>query len=243
MKPTEQVYSHYTPEDFWVWKTLFERQLNNLKPYVSAEFMQALTQVGFTAHTIPDFKALNNCLNGLTGWQLVTVPQISEAQQFFDYLSQKKFTATCWLRSKQQLDYLEEPDMFHDVFGHAPLLSNKNYSVFFESIGRLAVKYRRQPNIIIMLQRLYWFTIEFGLIDENHETRIFGAGIISSKGETVHAMSNKSVKKPFNLADILKHPFRTDVLQDEYYVIESFEQLTHSLRQFEARLEETMAFS
>ncbi len=238
MKPTEQIYANYTTEDFLVWKTLFNRQLKNLENKVSNEFMYSLERVGFNADSIPEFLSVNQKLKNYTGWQLVTVPNISEADEFFVYLSQKKFTATCWLRTLQQLDYLEEPDMFHDVFGHTPLLSNTSYSLFFEAMGKLAVKYIHQKEIILKLQRLYWFTIEFGLINEDNKIKVFGAGIISSKGETEHAISNRSVKTDFNITEIMKHDFRTDVLQDEYYVIDSFEQLNDSLKQFELELEE-----
>lgn len=238
MKPTEQIYANYTTEDFLVWKTLFNRQLKNLENKVSNEFMYSLERVGFNADSIPEFLSVNQKLKNYTGWQLVTVPNISEADEFFVYLSQKKFTATCWLRTLQQLDYLEEPDMFHDVFGHTPLLSNTSYSLFFEAMGKLAVKYIHQKEIILKLQRLYWFTIEFGLINEDNKIKVFGAGIISSKGETEHAISNRSVKTDFNITEIMKHNFRTDVLQDEYYVIDSFEQLNDSLKQFELELEE-----
>jgi phenylalanine-4-hydroxylase len=238
MKPTEQIYANYTAEDFLVWKTLFNRQLMNLENKVSNEFMCSLERVGFNADSIPEFISVNQKLKNYTGWQLVTVPNISEADEFFVYLSQKKFTATCWLRTLKQLDYLEEPDMFHDVFGHTPLLSNTSYSLFFEAMGKLAVKYIHQKEIILKLQRLYWFTIEFGLINEDNKIKVFGAGIISSKGETEHAIGNKSIKTDFNITEIMKHDFRTDVLQDEYYVIDSFEQLNDSLKQFELELEE-----
>jgi phenylalanine-4-hydroxylase len=241
MRPTTQIYANYTPEDFLVWKTLFNRQLKNLENKVSNEFIYSFERVGFNADLIPDFKSVNQKLNNYTGWQLVTVQNISEANEFFGYLSQKKFTSTCWLRSLKQLDYIEEPDMFHDVFGHTPLLSNKSYALFFEAMGKLAVKYIHQNEIILKLQRLYWFTIEFGLINEDNKIKVFGAGIISSKGETEHAIGNGSVKKDFNITEIMNHDFRTDNLQDEYYVIDSFEQLSFSLKQFELELEEVYA--
>ena len=133
--------------------------------------------------------------------------------------------------------------MFHDVFGHTPLLSNKDYALFFESMGKLAVKYMHQKEIILMLQRLYWFTIEFGLIKENGTTKIFGAGIISSKEETKHAIGNNSIKTDFDMDKIMKHDFRTDILQNEYYVIDSFEQLIQSLKKFETELEKEMIAS
>jgi phenylalanine-4-hydroxylase len=238
MRPTKQIYANYTTEDLLVWKTLFNRQLNILEYKVSNEYIYSLERVGFNADSIPEFLSVNQKLKNYTGWQLVTVPNISEADEFFVYLSQKKFTATCWLRTLQQLDYLEEPDMFHDVFGHTPLLSNVSYALFFEAMGKLAVKYIHQKEIILKLQRLYWFTIEFGLINEDNKIKVFGAGIISSKGETEHAISNRSVKTDFNITEIMNHNFRTDILQDEYYVIDSFEQLNDSLKQFELELEE-----
>jgi phenylalanine-4-hydroxylase len=237
MKPTEQIYSNYTPEDFLVWEKLFNRQLGILHGKVSDEYLKALNEIGFNYYTIPDFKITNAILAGKTGWELITVPNISPADEFLKHLAEKKFTATCWLRKMDQLDYLEEPDMFHDVFAHAPLLCNKNYSLFFESIGKLAVKYADIPDVVSKLQRLYWFTIEFGLIKENGSVKVFGAGIISSKGETEHAMSSNSKKTEFNLKKIFDHDFRTDILQDEYYVIDSFEQLVNSLKEIELELE------
>jgi len=238
MRPTEQIYSNYTTEDLLVWKTLFNRQLKNLENKVSSEFMYSIDRVEFIADAIPDFTKVNQKLNNLTGWQLVTVPNISEVDEFFIYLAQKKFTSTCWLRTMQQLDYLEEPDMFHDVFGHTPLLSNKSYATFFEAMGKLAAKHIYNKEIILKLQRLYWFTIEFGLIKEDNKIKIFGAGIISSKEETEHAIDNRSLKTDFDINRIIAHNFRTDILQNEYYVIDSFEQLSHCLKQFEMELEE-----
>lgn len=117
-KPTQQIYSNYTKQDFEVWKKLFNRQLEILKPIVSIEYMNALKIINFKEDKIPDFEEVNKILNDSTGWSLEVVPNISEQKEFFTFLSQKKFTSTCWLRTMQQLDYLEEPDMFHDVFGH-----------------------------------------------------------------------------------------------------------------------------
>ncbi len=240
MKPKQQIYANYTPEDFEVWRILFTRQLQTLENKVSAEYLSALHQVGFNDHTIPDFEKTNAILREMTGWQLVTVPNISPPGEFFEYLSHKKFTATCWLRGLHQLDYLEEPDMFHDVFAHTPLLCNKDYSTFFENIGKLAVKHEDNPRVLEKLQRLYWFTIEFGLIKENEGLKVFGAGIISSKEETLHALGEDSRKTTFDIEKIFNHEFRTDVLQNEYYVIDSFQQLVDSLKQVEAELEKTI---
>src|SRR6185369_1617053 len=134
MRPTEQVYSNYTEEDFQVWKILFERQMFQLKSVVSESFLISLEEVNFTSSKIPDFQEVNETLKSLTGWSLHVVPNISPQKEFFRFLSKKKFTATCWLRTQDQLDYIEEPDMFHDVFAHVPLLSNRSYTDFFKGI-------------------------------------------------------------------------------------------------------------
>jgi phenylalanine-4-hydroxylase len=135
-----------------------------------------------------------------------------------------------------QLDYLEEPDMFHDVFGHMPLLTNSDYSNFFTAFGKLALNYIDNAYAIELLSRVYWFTIEFGLIRENGELKIYGAGIMSSFGETKHAIANHSLKLDFDVDAILDTPYRKDILQDRYFVIDSFEQLYTSIPDIEEGL-------
>jgi phenylalanine-4-hydroxylase len=239
MKPTAQIYSNYTETDFLVWKTLFNRQINILKPIVCTSYLSALETIKFSADKIPDFKEIKELLKPLTGWQIETVPNISPQKEFFQFLSQKKFTSTCWLRTMDQLDYLEEPDMFHDVFAHVPLLSNIHYVNFFKGISDIALKHIDCPKAIELLGRIYWFTIEFGLIKEDNAVKIYGAGIISSMGETLHCLSDKSVHLDFNVQEIFNTDFRTDILQEKYFVTESFEQLYNSLPEIE-RLLETM---
>ncbi|MGZ4116600.1 MAG: phenylalanine-4-hydroxylase, partial [Bacteroidia bacterium] len=190
MKPTTQIYSNYTENDFLVWKTLFNRQMEILKPVVSSEYLKALEEVKFNPEKIPDFNEVDELLKALTGWTLQVVPNISPQKEFFEFLSQKKFTSTCWLRSMEQLDYLEEPDMFHDVFAHVPLLSNHNYVNFFKGISDIALKYIDNEKAIELLGKIYWFTIEFGLIKEDDQLKIYGAGIISSMEETKHCLSS-----------------------------------------------------
>ncbi len=236
-RPVVQVYEDYTEEDFLVWETLYNRQTNLLEKYASKEFLKALNTIGFTAGKIPDFKHIKEVLAPLTGWQLETVPNISEQKEFFEFLSQKRFTATSWLRKMEQLDYLEEPDMFHDVFGHVPLLSNKPYTDFFKAISDVALEYIDNPKAIELLGRIYWFTIEFGLIREGGKLKIYGAGIISSYGETKNCLSDNTTKYDFDVLQIINTPFRTDILQDKYFVIESFEQLYDSISQIRTELQ------
>ena len=232
-RPTTQVYSNYTTQDFQVWNILFERQMHILRPIVSEEYLTALEKVKFSKDKIPDFQEVNAILKAATGWSLVVVPNISPQKEFFEFLSQKKFTSTCWLRTMEQLDYLEEPDMFHDVFAHVPLLCNDNYVNFFKGISDIALKHIDNPDVIELLGRIYWFTIEFGLIKESGQLKIYGAGIISSKGETEFCLSKQAKHNDFDVATIFDTGFRTDIIQEQYFVIESFEQLYNSLEEIE----------
>jgi len=236
IRPSQQIYNNYTEEDFYVWKTLFNRQHELLSKHASEDFIKSLEVIGFSAEKIPDFAEVNNRLKSLTGWQLNVVPCISPVDIFFELLSKRTFTATCWLRSISELDYLEEPDMFHDVFGHAPLLTNVDYDVFFKTLADLAMRYITNHAVIKMLQRLYWFTIEFGLIHENNKVKIYGAGIASSRGEVMNALNHRANKRSFNVIEIMHHQFRTDVIQEQYYVIESFEQLKDSIAEIEEEI-------
>lgn len=236
MRPKEQIYSDYTTQDFEVWKILFNRQIKCLEKTVSSEYLKALETIHFTANRIPDFREVNRKLATLTGWSLEVVPNISPQKVFFQFLSQKKFTATCWLRTLEQLDYIEEPDMFHDVFAHVPLLTNQSYCNFFKGISEIALEHFDNPKAIELMGRIYRFTIEFGLIRENNELKIYGAGIISSAGETRHCLDPLIPKLEFNVDTILNSEFRTDILQDKYFVIDSFDQLYHSLQEIKLSL-------
>jgi len=240
LRPTEQIYSDYTDEDFQVWKTLYNRQTELLHHSASSEYLHALDVIGFSANHIPDFNEIEKALKPLTGWSLKTVPNISEQKDFFTVLSQKKFTATCWLRKMEQLDYLEEPDMFHDVFGHVPLLSNKHYTDFFEGISHIALDYIDNPKAIELLGRIYWFTIEFGLIRESGQLKVYGAGIMSSYGETKNSLSENTQKFNFDVEHVFNSDFRTDILQERYFVIDSFEQLYESIPEIKAKLKELL---
>jgi len=240
-RPTEQIYSNYTSEDFQVWKTLYNRQTELLQHSASLEYLNALDVIGFSANNIPDFNEIEKALQSLTGWSLQTVPNISEQKDFFTFLSQKKFTATCWLRKMEELDYLEEPDMFHDVFGHVPLLSNKHYTDFFEGISHIALDYIDNPRAIELLGRIYWFTTEFGLIRESGELKVYGAGIMSSYGETKNSLSDNTEKFLFDVEHVFNSDFRTDILQERYFVIDSYEQLYTSIPEIKSKLKELLS--
>ena len=237
MRPTKQIYANYTEEDFAVWKLLYNRQMEILEPLASEAYLKAVNKVNFKANEIPDFKKTDSILAPLTGWGIEVVPNLCPQKEFFEFLSKKKFTATCWLRTMAQLDYLEEPDMFHDVFAHIPLLTDKAYGDFFLGMSKIALDFIDNPNAIELLSRLYLFTIEFGLIHEKGQLKIYGAGIISSKGETHHSVDPKIKKYDFNVEQIMNTPYRTDIMQDKYFVVDSFEQLYKSLPKVRSCLE------
>ena len=229
IKPIKQIYSNYSAEDFKVWELLYLKQFNLLRGIVSQAFLNGLDLLDFNSSKIPDFIDINKKLKKLTSWQIKTVSNIAEPVYFFSCLAKKQFTSTCWLRNIKEIDYLEEPDMFHDVFGHIPLLSNKIYSDFFQKLGKLSVEFLEDDFKIKQLQRLYWFTVEFGLVKNQDTFDIYGAGIISSEKEIKNVFSENSIKKPFNLPEILKQDFIVDKVQQIYFFIDSFDQLLGSI--------------
>ncbi|ALW85509.1 phenylalanine-4-hydroxylase [Hymenobacter sedentarius] len=232
----EQDYALYTPADQWVWQTLFERQMQVLPTVASRRFLEGLPRVDFQATKIPDFAEVNPLLDAATGWSLVAVPGIVDDRTFFELLAARRFPATTWLRTPAQLDYLEEPDMFHDVFAHVPLLTDRFFADFLQAVGTLALRHLHDALAVELLSRLYWFTVEFGLIAEGSSLRIYGAGILSSGGETRFCLSDEPARRPFDVVDILATPYVKDRMQDVYFVIDSYEQLAASVPALEAEL-------
>lgn len=232
----EQAYDKYTAEDKQVWSILFNRQIEQLQNVADESYLQGIVAIGFTADKIPDFRIVNERLLEATGWQIVVVPGIIDQANFFMMLANKQFPSSTWLRSMKSLDYLSEPDMFHDAFGHIPLLTNAVFCSFFHAIGRLGVKHIDNPSIIEKLGRIYWFTVEFGLIKSTEELKIYGAGIISSSGETVHCRGSVPERKPFDIVEIMNTDFDNTVIQNKYFVIESFEQLSNSITVLEQEI-------
>lgn len=230
----KQEMDKYTSEDIEVWKLLFDRQIENLKTKGSQHYIDAITDMkdALKPSVVPDFKKLNGYFQDTTGWRIKVVPGLIPVEDFFHLLADKKFCSSTWLRSKKNLDYLEEPDMFHDIFGHIPLLSNEVFSAFAHEFGKLGLKYIQHEKALIQLQRLYWFTIEFGVIREG-EIKAYGAGIMSSYGETNRIAKRECTFFDFDIEAILHKDFRTDVMQEEYFVIENLEQLYNCLPEAE----------
>ncbi len=231
-----QEYHTYTDEDQQVWRTLFERQAQNLTDKACNEYLDCLHQMNSALHplAIPRFENLNKLLSDGHGWTIVVVPGLIPVVAFFELLAERKFCSSTWLRSPEQLDYLEEPDMFHDIFGHIPLFMDQDYADYVQKVGELGIRYRHDEKIIRQLQRLYWFTIEFGLMrTDDGKNSIYGAGILSSYGETNHIFYDDIDIYPFDIQVIMNQEFTTSEIQTQYYEIEGFGQLYSSLEEVE----------
>ncbi len=229
LKDMKQVYENYTSEDQQVWEILYDRQIKNLPPAATEAYLEGLKKVNFTREEIPNFEKTNAILKSLTGWELVAVEGIVDDRLFFELMSDKKFPATTWLRKMSELDYLEEPDMFHDVFAHVPLLANQAFVDFLQALSQIGHELSDDPHAIDLLSRIYWFTVEFGLIRESAGLRIYGAGILSSAGETAFSLSKEPLHFEFNVEQILNTPYRKDKFQDRYFIIDSYQQLYESI--------------
>jgi len=226
-----QELSKYTDRDKKVWKYLYNFQYYNLQGKVCWEYLDCLNRLStaINANEIPDFSKINTILKANTGWEIHIVPGLIPADEFFNHLKNKRFCSSTWLRSDEELHYIEEPDMFHDIFGHVPLLMNEDYANFAQKIGALASKWITDEQKIIQIQRLYWFTIEFGVIQREGITKSYGAGIISSIDEATIIAEKKRTFLPYSVSTIINKEYNIDTIQPLYYEIESFGQLYQSL--------------
>ncbi|UYB52473.1 phenylalanine 4-monooxygenase [Xanthomonas sp. AM6] len=222
-----QPWDSYSADDHATWGTLYQRQRELLVGRACDEFLQAQDAMGMSPQAIPRFDQLNEVLAAATGWTLVGVEGLLPELDFFDHLANRRFPVTWWIRRPEQIDYIAEPDLFHDLFGHVPLLMNPVFADYMEAYGRGGVKaHGIGPDALQNLTRLYWYTVEFGLIDTPDGLRIYGAGIVSSKGESLHSLESAAPNRiGFDLARIMRTRYRIDTFQKTYFVIDSFEQL------------------
>lgn len=229
-----QEYEKYTDKDQRIWHILFEKQQLVLEDKASVSFLKGIDICGFKTDAIPKVDVINKNLVKATGWEMYVVPGLIADKPFFEFLANKKFPVSTWIRSVKELEYLEEPDMFHDFYGHVPLLSNPDFVNYIESLAKIALKYIDNPYAIELISRLYWFTVEFGLIKEDGNLKIYGAGILSSQSESFFSVTNKNVPRyRFDLSHILKTPYYKHDFQRQYFVINSYEQLYKSLKYLE----------
>jgi phenylalanine-4-hydroxylase len=221
----EQEPDSYTAQDHRTWRTLFARQTELLKGRVVPEYYAGLEALGITSAAIPDFAEMNRVLTRATGWSVVAVPGLVPDAVFFSHLAARRFPAGYWIRSPEQLDYIEEPDVFHDVFGHVPLLMQPRYADYMAAYGRAGLAYAGDA-ALENLARLYWYTVEFGLMRTPAGLRIFGAGILSSAGESIYALeSPQPLRIAFDCERALRTRYEIDHYQGIYFVLSGYDDL------------------
>ena len=215
----------YTAAEHATWKTLYDRQIGLVAGRASQHYMAGLKDLSITADAIPDFDALSEVLMKRTGWQVVAVPGMVPNDVFFDHLAHRRFPAGQFIRKAHQLDYLQEPDVFHDLFGHVPMMMNPVMADFMQAYGEGGLRAERL-GVLERLARLYWYTVEFGLVEEAGEIRIFGAGILSSFTETRFALESPSPNRiGFDLTRVMRTLYRIDEFQEAYFVLPGIDAL------------------
>lgn len=220
----EQNWSAYTAEEHELYRRLYERQAAQLPGLACDEFIDAVRHLGEPAH-IPRFDQLSETLHARTGWEVVAVPGLIPEEAFFSLLARRKFPVTGWIRRPEEFDYVVEPDVFHDLFGHVPLLFNPVFADYMQAYGAGGLKASRL-DACELLARLYWYTVEFGLIATPQGLRAYGAGILSSAGELRHSVrSPEPSRVGFDLQRIMRTRYKIDTYQATYFVIDSFQQL------------------
>jgi phenylalanine-4-hydroxylase len=226
----EQNWEAYTEDEHAVWRLLFERQQKLLKRRACREYLDGLQQLGVAAHGIPDFRRLSDILDRTTGWRIVAVPGLVPDDVFFAFLAARRFPSTCFIRRRDQLDYLQEPDVFHDIAGHVPMLMNPVFADYIQAYGEGGLKAVHLGHLR-HLARLYWYTVEFGLIATEEGLRIYGSGILSSAGESVYALEDPHPHRlRFDLRRVMRTQYHIDRYQETYFVIDDFAQLFAATR-------------
>ena len=217
-RPNSKGVITYSDDEHQVWYELYQRQFKLLPNRACKEYLAGLSQLDLPNHRIPQLKEIDDVLMDCTGWKTSGVPALISFSHFFKLLANRQFPVATFIRYREEFDYLQEPDIFHEIFGHCPLLTNQSFADFSEMYGKLGLAASKEDRVY--LARLYWFTVEFGLI-KNHQNNlaIYGGGILSSPKETFYALGNEPTIEPFELINVLRTPYRINILQPIYYTI------------------------
>jgi len=239
-EPDSSGFIHYTEREHQTWQALIERQLEVVPGRACDEYLHGLELLDLPRERIPQLEEISRVLRRETGWEVARVPALIGFETFFRLLSERRFPVATFIRTPEEFDYLQEPDIFHEIFGHCAMLTNPAFASFTQTYGRLGLS--ASPKERAYLARLYWFTVEFGLLDTADGLRIYGGGILSSPKETLYALGNKPIRAPFEVVDALRTPYRIDIVQPIYYVLSNMEQL-QQLTEIDlmARVREAMA--
>jgi phenylalanine-4-hydroxylase len=224
-KPVSQEgWVEWSLDDDAIWHDLVKRQLNVIEDRACDAYLLGLTLLDLPLDRVPQLPEINKVLMETTGWQVEPVPALIDFDRFFDLLANKRFPVATFLRTRDEFDYLQEPDFFHEIFGHCAMLTNTDFAAFTEHYGKLGQL--ATPKQRAYLARLYWFTVEFGLVQEQQKLKIYGGGILSSPAETLYALEGgQAVREEFNIQTVLRTPYRIDIMQPKYYVIQGLPEL------------------
>ena len=226
----DQGWHNYTPQEHAVWKMLFERQSKLLPGRACNEFVRGMQDLPIGPDQIPNFEQLSETLSQRTGWQIVAVPGLVPDDVFFEHLAHRRFPAGHFIRKPHELDYLEEPDVFHDVFGHVPMLMNPAIADYIQAYGEGGLRAKRL-GVLEKLARVYWYTVEFGLVKQPGGLRVYGAGIASSATETVFSVEDDSPNRvAFDLERVMRTNYRIDDFQESYFVLDNLNDLLELAR-------------
>lgn len=214
----------WSTEENKVWHDLVARQLDLVQGRACKEYLRGLELLDLPLDRAPQLPEVNQVLLRETGWQVEPVPALINFDRFFDLLANRRFPVATFLRTREEFDYLQEPDFFHEIFGHCAMLTNPDFAEFTQTYGRLGCLANSKQRVY--LARLYWFTVEFGLVEQQGETKIYGGGILSSPGETLYALDDeRPLRQAFNIDTVLRTPYRIDIMQPTYFVLDDIRQL------------------
>jgi phenylalanine-4-hydroxylase len=231
----EQKYDAYTPEQHQVWAELVQRRRPQLESHACREYLEGYQIIGLENNRLPNLSAISVRLKPRTGWSTTPVSGFLPSDAFFEMLDARMFPTTTWLRSRDSLEYTPEPDIFHDVFGHVPMHAHKVFADFLQHYGNVCAKVSN-PEVLERLGRLFWYTVEFGLIRENGNTKIYGSGVISSHGECSNVINGGCEVRDFSLDEVLATPVRVDRIHSRLFAIESFGQIYEAMHEAETRV-------
>lgn len=222
--PDKNGYINYSNAEDKVWNILYDRQIGIVQNYAAKAYLSGLDKLELSNTKIPQPVTVSTRLREITGWEVAPVAALIDFNYFFELLANKRFPAASFIRCMEDLDYLKEPDIFHEIFGHCPMLTEPSFAAFVQEVGKFGATLDK--SFQVMLGRLFWFTVEFGLIQENHGLRVYGAGILSSKSESIYSIDSEIPRRvEFNLIEALRTPYRYDKMQKTYFVIDSYENL------------------
>lgn len=232
----EQDWSAYTPEQHAVWQELVGRRMPQLADHACVEYLEGFDLIGLRPDLLPNLSDVSSRLASRTGWSSTPVSGFLPADAFFEMLSNRMFPTTTWLRTRESMDYTPEPDIFHDVFGHVPMHAHPVFADFLEHYGKVCASVIDRPEALERLGRLFWFTVEFGVIRQRGEIKVYGSGLISSHGECSRLLAGGCEIKDFNLEAVLNQEMQTSEMQPVLYAVESFEEIYEAAKAAESMI-------